>query len=223
VTVESSLGPASLMLGVSNDSTNNFNVDFDDSKAFLWALGLEASPTIEMGVSGLVGSDSLPRNPGNAFADNDYLGLVDFVTRWEPSDRLAAWLNFDFSWSENDGLSGTPWALGVSAAAWYEVAAKTGFSVRGEYLYSRDGFVLDLTSGLIPPDASQTLWSLTGTLDHWLTDNLQVRAEIRYDHASTTLVSNQVFFLTEGSNPPDSCPVCNDDQILLGLETTYRF
>jgi hypothetical protein len=223
VTVESSWGPASLMLGVANDSTRNFNVDFDASKAFLWSIGLEASPTIEMRLGGLVGSDALPRNPNNPFADNDYLGLVDFITRWEPSDRLKAWLDFDFAWSENDGRFGSPWALGVAAAAWYEVAPRTGFSVRGEYLYSRHGFVLDLSSGLIPPSANQTLWSLTGTLDHWLTDNLQVRAELRYDRASTTLVANDLFFLTEGSDPPNSCPVCSDEQILLGLETTYRF
>jgi hypothetical protein len=95
--------------------------------------------------------------------------------------------------------------------------------VRGEYLYSRHGFVVDLASGLVPPGSNQTLWSLTGTLDHWLTDNLQVRAEIRWDRQAANEVDNDRFFLTEGSNPPNSCPVCTDDQVVLGLETTYRF
>ena len=45
-------------------------------------------------------------NPGKSGVgrDSDYVGILDLVAAWDPSDELSAWLNFDAIFTHGDGL-----------------------------------------------------------------------------------------------------------------------
>lgn len=218
--VEAEIGPAVLMLGISNDAAGNLNTDFDADKTFLWGVELDVSETIDLQVSGLLGGDALPGPPSGAGRSSDQLGVVDVIFRWVPSDRLSTWIDFDYAWSNHDLLPGSPSALGVAAAARYGVGEDTGISFRGEWVMSSDNFV-DPTQVVSLGLRDQTLWSITGTLDHALTDQLWVRGEARYDHITTSGGANNYFITSRSARLV--APVFAGDQVVFGVEALYRF
>lgn len=218
---EIQIGPVDLMVGIANDARAALNVDFDGDKAVLWGIGIQASETIDIDVNGVWGGDSLPGTPANNTRSADYLGIVDLVVRWDPSDVLSAWLNIDYSWSRNDGISPSPDVLGVGAAARYMVSANTGISVRGEYLFSSENFIDPLRT-IILFNEDQDLWSLTATLDHSFTEHLMLRAEARYDRISSTGFPDNVFFVTSRSNRL-LFPRFSGQQLVIGAEAIYTF
>jgi Putative beta-barrel porin-2, OmpL-like. bbp2 len=222
VKAEGRVGPVSLMLGVANDSGGNLNVDFDSDKAVLWGIGVDVSDTLAVKVDGLYGGDARPGTPFHAGRTADALGIVDLVVRWDPSDRLGAWLDVDYVWSHDDGLRPSPEALGVAAAARYGISESTGFAIRGEYIWSHDNFIDPLGVVLMQGPQTQHLWSLTGTLDHELAEHLTLRGEVRYDHITTTGGADDVFFVTSRSTRPLR-PVFGHEQIVLGAEAVYQF
>lgn len=200
-------------LGVANSSTSNLNTDIDNHKALLWHLGFAPSDTLAMSVSGVWGGDSgLVADPtGN----EDKTGIVDVLVNWDPSDALSTWVNFDYVWSEKDGRIGDPDAFGVAAAGRLALTDATGVALRGEYIRSRDDF-LDLDPGGLGSDLDQSLWSITGTLDHLLTDNLLMRLEARYEEGDQE-GGPDLFYTDDGFGQWD------EEQVLVGAELMYTF
>ena len=125
--------------------------------------------------------------------DSDRVGLLDTVLTWDPSDKLSTWVNFDYYWTQDTGAAsvGGPGAIqstssltiyGIAAAGRYAVTEDTGFSLRYEWLYLKGlGQRPGTTTFVSSPGADTTLMSLTGTVDHHLTDNLVLSAEARWD------------------------------------------
>ena len=142
--------------------------------------GFAPNDTLALGVSGVWGGDHpLGNGISGAGRNDDETGIVDFVLNWGPSDALPIWVNADYVWSEDDGAGWNSRAYGVAAAGRLALTDKTGVAMRGEFIEFDDEF---LYGGGGPTD--QRLWSLTGTLDHEITDNLVVRIEVRYEEGS---------------------------------------
>ena len=91
------------------------------------------------------------------------------------------------------------------------------FALRGEYVRSEDNLIFGGGSG-----KDQDLWSLTTTLDHMLTDNLQVKAEIRYEQGKADGGSDNIFYL-DGPGSSGTVQKTDKSQVLIGTEVSYRF
>lgn len=216
-------------VGIANTAVGNANTDTDDDKAFLWRVGYTAD-VFSVGVNGLYGGDSIIGDGGGSGRKNDKTGIVDLVATWDPSESLSTWFNFDYLWQKNsnDGSGTQVDAWGMAVAGRYAITEQTGFAIRGEYVRSNDAYIFGGGSGAAPPAFNplggaadgfdQDLWSITGTVDHLLTENLTLRAEVRYEegHADSG-VSDKIFYIDgDGDDVTDS-------QVLLGVEMYYRF
>jgi len=213
------------MVGISNTSgyegASNFaqNTDLDDSKVFLWRLGYQFSDTTALAVSGLWGGDCALGGASTCSElgrNRDKQGVVDVVLDWNPSDRLSTWVDIIYIWTENEQRAGGPEALGLAIAGRYAITDATGFAVRGEYVRSWDDYLEIPSSGGSFSD-DQDVWSVTGTVDHQLTDHLSLKAEVAYQAgASDDFTDNQFFQDNHDDNLDDS-------QVLLGVQMTYQF
>ena len=139
------------------------------------------------------------------------------------------WFNFDYFWSEGpDSLPGpsslTVW--GLAAGSRYAVDEQTSVSLRGEYVYFNDAGIFFDASGFVPngpptsPDAY--IWSITGTIDHALSDDLTLRVEGRYDRGSGQGTPDNLF-VTDGTSPGNSDRFGEQDQVLALIQLIYRF
>lgn len=165
---------------------------------------------------GLVGTGGQPFTFTTGFErNNDKIGLLDAVLTWDPSDKLSTWVNFDYYWlsKTGQGYAGAPgnydfadlniW--GIAGAGRYAITEATGFSLRYEYLSFNNfgpGNFVPLTQ-----KGDANMMSLTGTLDHHLTDNLVVSAEGRWDRGRASDLNNW-FYLngTLGGNAVTTPP-----------------
>jgi hypothetical protein len=233
VTAQSWLGPVSVMAGVSNAVALDLSSDLDSGLALLWGLGLDLTDHIALGINGLWGdADSLPGFdpadpiPTDFDPDAHRLGIVNLVVRWDPSDALSAWLDFDYVWTQGleaiiegtpedtqQRVPGQPDAFGAAAASRYAISPQTGFGFRAELLYGRDNF-LDPTR--VTGIGNHTLWSITGTLDHTFAENLVLRLEGRWD-AGDQGGSDAVFFRDRERDE------FRRDQFVGGVQAYYRF
>jgi hypothetical protein len=199
-------------LGVANSSLLNANTDTDNDKALLWHLGFAPNDTLALGVSGVWGGDHpLGNGVSGANRNGDKTGIVDFVLNWDPSDALSTWVNLDYVWSQEDWAGWNSQAYGVAAAGRLALTDKTGVALRAEFIEFIDQF---LYGGGGPTD--QRLWSLTGTLDHSLTDNLLLRVEVRYEEGNQEDGPDD-FYLDDEDGDWD------EEQVLVGAELIYTF
>jgi hypothetical protein len=232
VTASSRIGPVRLMIGGANDALLNLNTDINDGKTLLWAVGLDVSDTIAIDASGLWGEAASPPlaaggdpyPPGTDLTTADRIGIVDLVIRWDPSDILAAWIDFEYLWTQGaevvpigggtpQNIPGDPRAFALAAASRYGITDRTAVSVRAEGIIAKDNYLDPLMLG---GDGDQTLWSVTGTLDHSFTEQLVVRLETRYDQGESP-GSDDIFF-QDGNLGPD-----RRYQFVAGVEAYYRF
>jgi hypothetical protein len=197
--------------------------DINDRKSVTGSLGW-ANDMFSVGVSGIWGGENLG-------FDGDESGLVGLLAKWTPSDRFGMYVDANFGWmDEPQGTNLDPYGWGVALAGRYGITERTGIALRGEYVTDEDGFILcgGRSGGLRFSDSgcfftnsssSQELdyvVSVTGTLDHLLTDNLMVRAEARWDKLDLDSGPTDIFaenndFYTQ------------DDQITLFFEVVYNF
>jgi hypothetical protein len=215
VTASSKIGPVRLMIGGSNDALLNLNTDINDGKTLLWGVGIDVTDTIAIDANGLWGdaaSPPLPAGgppypPGTDLTTAKRIGIVDLVIRWDPSDILAAWIDFEYLWTQGAEVV-DPIIPGPA-----QITERTAISVRAEGIIAKDNYLDPLMLG---GDGDQTLWSVTGTLDHSFTEQLVVRLEARYDQGESP-GSDDIFF-QDGDLGPD-----RRDQFVGGVEAYYRF
>jgi len=216
--------------------------DQDNDKTFIGQLGYRAE-TFSVLLNGLYGG-----NTGDPYwvgdrsfvldgqgSDADSVALLDLVATWDPTESISAWINFDYYWFTNMGES-PPFTLpyynydemniyGISTGARWGFAENTGLGVRFEWMRFEGhpwyfaGDTEPAFLGSFSQDAN--LFSLTGTLDHALTDNLTVKAEARFDWAQDN-TSPDDFFIT--SRPDAGYPTWTRENQVMGLiEMLYRF
>jgi len=167
----------------------------------LWSLSLNT-------IYGAVSSSLGP--PGDEEARR---GVVNLLFKLNPSEQLALYVNYDYSWNDGDydglGISGGD-GHGVSVAGRYAITERLGAALRVEYVTTEDGFLL----------ANDTdLWGITGTVDYALTEQLTVRGEIRWDEGSVARAPDDLFIDDSGSG----YVYTEDDQAVIGVEAIYRF
>lgn len=210
------------MFGISNTSGYEGSgiaqqTDFDDEKVFLWRVGYQMSDTMAIAFNGLWGGNCALTISTACTTDGrskDKQGVVDMVLDWNPSDRLSTWVNVDWIWTDNEMRPGDARALGIAVAGRYAVSDATGFALRGEYVRSWDQYVEVGSSSVMD---NHNLWSVTGTIDHKLTDHLTVKAEVVYQEASTNGGPDEVFFIDNNTSDLD------EGQVLIGAQMIYQF
>ena len=222
-------------LAVSNDFSET-NLDSDQGKTFVGHLGY-STETWSASLNGVYGgnlSNTIYAYGGTAGvsgpgSDKDAVALLDLVLTYDPSERLSMWFNFDYFWSdEPDSLPGpsslTVW--GLAAGSLYAISDQTRISLRAEYVYFNDGGIVFLASEFAPDglhtsrDAS--VWSITGTIHHALTEQLTLRLEGRYDRGSGQGTPDKLF-VTNGTAPGDPDRFGEHDQGLALIQLIYRF
>ena len=96
---------------------------------------------------------------------------------------------------------------GVAVAGRYAFTEATGFAMRGEWVDLDD---------LFGEDTELKMWTLTGTVDHKLTDQLTLRGELRYDAIADGDPTDDLFFDESGD-------LAEDDEGTVGVEVIYSF
>ena len=194
--------------------------DVNDRKSVIWHFGW-GNDQFSLGTNGIWGGESLG-------FEGDGGGLVNVLARWPPSDRFGMYLNGNFGWmDEPQGTNLDPYAWGLSLAGRYGITERTGIALRGEFVRDEDAFILcggrfgglrsgGCASGFSPSQEIDQVWSVTGTLDHLLTDQLMIRAEARWDKVDLDDGPSDVFY-------KDNDGLSDDDQITLFFEVVYNF
>ncbi len=198
--------------------------DNNESKSLLGHVGW-ANETLSVGVNGLYG------NEFTASSENA-LTILNGVVKFNPTDRLALYVNGDYSTIANGGNAK---AWGVATGGRFGITDRTGISLRGEYVADNDGYLgfgawENGTVSEFITDGGQTfvssdvkIFGVTATVDHLLTDQLMVRGEVRWDnvrHSGNT--SNGEFF--NGSlDDSESDFGLKSNQVTLGAEVVYNF
>ncbi|MGH0034237.1 MAG: outer membrane beta-barrel protein [Myxococcota bacterium] len=175
-------------IGAVNDPFSDNNKNVDTNKAVTGQINYSGD-SFYIGVSGIYGSQ-------NGMGEGDKYGMIDVLLTADPSENFSMWFNYDYNWYEdtpgaffggkNTGNDSSAHAFG--AAGRLAITDDTGFAVRGELiLYDLDNTVQ--WAGGRSDDPMQ--WSVTGTLDHALTDNVTARLEGRYDGSDERIFKNQ--------------------------------
>jgi hypothetical protein len=236
-------------VGVANSYSATM-ADSDNEKTFIGQLGyrgesfavllngLYGGNPSDLGLGGMNCSDF----DGDIFfacegRDGDSIALMDLVMTWDPMESLSTWVNFDYYWFNNSGkgFGGPGWDFdrmniyGVSGGARWGFIERAGMAVRFEWL--RGEFHPYFFGFPIPPFGSQTfccanigqdvdLFSVTGTLDYALTDNLTLKVEGRYDWGKDNKSSDDLFQSARELGYPQ---YTHSGQGLGLVEMLYRF
>jgi hypothetical protein len=175
--------------------------DRNDAKSVVGHLGWE-NDSVSVAVNGIWGGE-------NAGTNGNKSSVVNGVATLDVNDRLSFWINGDYAWINIDDQA----AWGVAAAARFGITDRTGVALRGENVTDVDRYL-----GFTDEDFVLTgtdVWGLTLTLQHLLTDHLQVRGEVRYDNVNHDNGENDEFFADSDE--------LEQDQIVLGADVIYNF
>jgi hypothetical protein len=188
-------------LGI-NNGWDNLKDDGKGKTAEL-QVGLSLPKMLALSVTGMYGPEAtVDSDP--ATVDEDNRGLVDVVATLTPVDGVTAVFNYDRGSQTNGMGAGSP-ALWQGYAAYLNVGLgeKHSATLRGEIFDDQDGYRTGIVGG-------QTLKEVTLTLGCKQIDNLEMRAEYRYD------MSNQDVFENDEGLPKDT-------QSTVGVQFIYSF
>jgi len=135
----------------------------------------------------------------SGMAAGDHL-LFNAVASVDPTDTLTAYIDYTMNIFDLGGADMT--SHGVAIATRLEVLDTTGIALRGEVILDEDD--LYGTGG--------TLYTVTGTIDHALTDNLTANVEIRWDGSEVP-----VFWNSSGTT------LSEDSQVMGIFQLVYEF
>jgi hypothetical protein len=214
VTLAGEAGPVGYRFGVANAGVaTHLDPDFNNAKSLLGQLSV-GGETFGLAANLVWGMEGVGDSGCNCSQ-----GLFDVVATLDPMERFSAWLNFDYRWGDSQGGPTSQEAWGLALAGRVGITEALGFAVRGEWLQDRNNlFGLDG-----PDDGSSTIWTLTGTLDYELTENLLVRAEVRWDDVDTDEAADGEFIKKAPSIDGGDVQFTNRDQVTTGMEIVYQF
>ncbi len=194
--------------------------DRNEAKSIIGHVGW-ANEMVSVGVNGIWGGEI------QGF-DGAESGLINGLVKINPTDRLALYVNGDYRWID---AGSDPYAWGVAAGGRFAINDRTGVSLRGEYVEDDDNFLgfggwsdtaIPGFLAFVPTDIET--WGVTATLDHLLTDQLMLRAEVRWDaidKTSSGVDDGEFFHGSINNNGSDNG--LDDDQVVLGAEVIYNF
>lgn len=162
----------SLVTGVVNEVYRDTNVSFDRDKAGIAQIKF-AGDGFGLNVGAIVGQDpTAPRC--DSTEDDCNTSVFDVVATFAPTDNFSAWVNFDWVRYFGQDVKDAD-KFGIATAGRLGITDDTGIGARFEYLTQE----ANALAGPISDD--QEYITVTGTLDHALTEGLVVRGELRYD------------------------------------------
>jgi hypothetical protein len=213
--------------GVANSGLNS-NFDFDRSsdadinkhKSIIGQLGW-SNETFGSAVTAIWGTE---RRYFVGAGSGDYewepTGLIDLVLTWDPTEKISTWLNFDYSWSKLPEDS-TMHGYGVAVAGRYAVTERMGLSTRFEWVADKNDYADWVYFDQFGAGKHSDLFTLTGTADYALTNNLMVRAEVRWDTIRKQGGTDDEFY-DRGQDSIGNSQY-KRDQVTTGVELVYEF
>jgi hypothetical protein len=216
-----------LTVGVVNDVYTATSADLENDKAYYAQLAL-AGDMFGLNVGAIVGNDS---TLGCTDADDDcYTSVFDVVMTMDPSDSLSLWLNFDWVKKFGESQTADGDAFGIAGAGRIAITDETGFATRVEYVRTTSSFNSGFTGipggpGVSIPGQLGEVLSLTGTIDHSLTDDLKLRLEARWDRRLDSGADSGSFVNGQNGtfNPGVTANGSRDDQVVGLAELYYEF
>ena len=245
VMLSTEIGGVTMAFGAMNDVLSGASRDTDNNKAVTGSLGysmdmfsvlasviwgsqwdtndaiLNYSPCVDATGGAQFQPDlDTPSNDTNSNGDGicqdstkSDLGIFDLTMTLDPTDYLSFWLDYTMQWQRPRTATNQDGYLhGIALAGRVGITDNFGVALRGEVLLDDR----DALSGL------DKTYSVTGTLDYALTDNLAMRGEVRWDKAQFSVPgsnSGSAFFRASDRNDSPS----SDDQLLLLVEMIYTF
>jgi hypothetical protein len=161
-----------LVVGVVNEVYTDTNISVDRDKAGIAQLQFSGD-NWGFNVGAIAGQDPTATRC-DASETNCNTSVFDITATVDPTDTLSAWINFD--WVRNFGSDVKDGdKFGIAGAARLAVTDDTGISTRVEYLQADANTLAQNISD------DQKLVTVTGTVDHALTEDLKLRGELRWD------------------------------------------
>ena len=148
-------------------------------------------------------------SPSAALAAKDR-GIVDVILWADPLDNLSAYINYDYVFATPYGgeMEG---AHALAVGARLGIIDSTGIAARVEYINDSSlGLLSFRPTASVAPEGN--IVTVTGTVDHQLTDGLTLKAEVRWDHED-----NPAFFIRNDN------PNLQNDQVAAIAQLLYEF
>lgn len=181
-----------LVLAVVNEVYRDANFSVDRDKAGMAQLRFSGDAWA-FNVGGIVGQDpSAPtcnQDPGDT-GDDCNTSVFDVNATISPTDNLTVWANFDWVRYMGSNVSDGD-KFGFATAGRLGITDDTGVAARFEYLTQDEGVNLGVSK-------DQEYITLSGVLDHALTEALTVRGEVRWDKELNT---DGAVFLSGNTGP----------------------
>jgi len=208
-----------LAFGVVNDVYSDTSIDESVAKVFTGQLkytgdSMSAALSYIVGQDTAQGNNTTPIPPAaqqncrTSSTSECNTAIVDLVLTADPSDTVSMWLNADWvSTNGNDAANRND--IGIAVATRVAVTDNTGIAGRVEFL----GMAVS-GNDINKRDPEQHMGSLTGTVDHALTEDLMIRGEARWDH-----VFKGGDLLPQGSGGGSG----QEDQVVALVELLYSF
>ena len=206
----------SLAFGVVNDVFSDPSIDESQAKVFTGQLkytgdSMTAALSYIVGQAGQSKNATIHPNDPNCRTSSTSecnTAIVDLVLTADPSDSVSMWLNLDWA-STNGNDAANRNDVGIAVATRVAITDSTGIAGRVEFVAAAiDG---DSATG---KDTDEHMGSLTGTVDHALTEDLTLRGEARWDH-----VFKGGDLLPQGSGGGSG----QEDQLVGIVELLYSF
>jgi len=168
----------SMVFGIVNEVYSDTFTSTDNDKAYYGQVSY-GGDAFGLNVGVITGDDSAGGigtcGPGGGATRADCsVTIIDVVMTADPTDNLSVWANFDYVNTSGNDRPKNGEAYGIAVAGRLGVTDKTGIATRVEYVL--------VDESLAGGTDDLEIFSLTGTVDHSLTDNLVVRAEVRWDN-----------------------------------------
>ena len=181
-------------IGVVNDLYSDSITDTSSQKVVTGQLSWTGD-SVYAGFSAIYGRDDSLVTAGGAapcFPQGDcQLGVFDVLVTADLSDTVSVWLNADYLVNNGDDQSEEGSAYGIAAAGRVALNERAGLSARFEYINLDEDFQAAAAGTPAAGLDEFDQFSITGTYDYTLTNNLTVRAEIRYDDAETPIFAGE--------------------------------
>ena len=175
--------------------------DTNHGKGFLWQLGWGNDEATAL-FNGYYAEKSEDFLLVGATFDDHY--VLDLVVEWTPADDLLLWADLTHATAEVANGGAEPTISGIALGGRMGVTDRLGLGGRFEYAK------VDLDIG---GDDESDLWSVTGTSDFALTDNLTWKLEAKWETANDAFDNA---YAESGANNEDYA-------VYLGTQIYYEF
>jgi hypothetical protein len=168
----------------------------------------------------------------NAGSNSGKMGRFNLIADWNPTESFSGWMDFTYAWDTGSApvtSSGNADVWGIAVAGRYGFTDRLGAALRAEYVADNNNFIgvvnsLGTASTLDDFPVDMSIWSLTGTVDYELAENLTTKFELRWDHANYSSGSVNEFANSRSNVSGElGDAFTKANQFVGGIEVVYPF